>query len=54
MFRIARGSAPALAIVLIWLFVLALPIQAGELPEYTPNANDTRYFMEYMAEQWQK
>jgi oligoendopeptidase F len=42
MFRIARGSAPALAIVLIWLFVLALPIQAGELPEYTPNANDTR------------
>jgi oligoendopeptidase F len=42
MFRFPRHYKLAAITTLLGLFVLVVPIQAGELPEYTPDANDNR------------
>jgi oligoendopeptidase F len=42
MFRFPRHDKLAAITALLGLFVLVIPIQAGELPEYTPDANDSR------------
>ena len=42
MLRFPRRYKLAAITALLLLFVLVVPIQAGELPEYTPDANDNR------------
>lgn len=42
MFRLSTDRAPAIITALVILFVFVLPVQSGELPEYTPDANHSR------------